>query len=293
MYNILSHQKIFFIISGILCGISILALSLWGLRPGIDFTGGSLMEIEYSEEIPSSAEISAALKPFELGEKIQAIRYGFILRFKEVDENTHQEILKSLEGAEEKKFNSIGPVIGRELTEKARTAMILALAAIFLYAIWAFRKLTVISRKNESWRFGTGAILALFHDELIILGFFAIMGKFYGLEINTPFIIALLTVLGYSVNDSIVVYDRIRENLLTYGSRDLSQTINKSLNEVLIRSLNTSLTTLFVLTVIFLFGGATTREFALAMMIGVVVGTWSSLFIASPFLLFKRAKISN
>lgn len=251
------------------------------------------MEIEYSEEIPSSAEISAALKPFELGEKIQAIRYGFILRFKEVDENTHQEILKSLEGAEEKKFNSIGPVIGRELTEKARTAMILALAAIFLYAIWAFRKLTVISRKNESWRFGTGAILALFHDELIILGFFAIMGKFYGLEINTPFIIALLTVLGYSVNDSIVVYDRIRENLLTYGSRDLSQTINKSLNEVLIRSLNTSLTTLFVLTVIFLFGGATTREFALAMMIGVVVGTWSSLFIASPFLLFKRAKISN
>ena len=298
MYNILGHKKIFLSISGFLCLISLIALIIWGLKPGIDFTGGNLIEVGYpnNNSIPSINQVNKILKPFSLGEKIQTTNNGFIFKFaekngKKFDEKTHQEILKALAPAKEVRFSSIGPIIGRELSQKAKIAIVLSLISIFLYALWAFRKLVIISQKNESWRFGVGAILALFHDELILLGFFAIFGHFKGVEINTPFIVALLTILGYSVNDSIVVYDRIRENLLTYGTNDLSGTINRSLNEILTRSLNTSITTLFVVFVIYLFGGATTRDFALAMMIGVIIGTWSSLFIASPFLLFRRKKI--
>ncbi len=290
MYNFVSHRKTFFIISGVLCGISILALAFWGLKPGIDFTGGTIMQINYLTEKPTNIEVTEKLESFDLGKiKIQATgQRGFILRFKEVDETTHQEILTTLGEIEEIRFESIGPVIGRELTQKARWAIVLALIAIVAYIAWAFRKLARISRKGESWRYGAGALLALFHDVLILLGFFSIMAYFRGTEVNAAFITAILTVLGYSVNDTIVVYDRVRENLLLYGSRSMADTINKSLNETIVRSLNTSLTTLFALLVIYLFGGATIQDFVLAMMVGIGIGTWSSIAIASSFLLFKR-----
>ena len=292
MFDFVSHKKKFFLISGILLLISILSLIIFGLKPGIDFTGGSMMEIEYNEISLSNDEIKEVLEGFDLGEiKVQATREkGYVLRFKEVDEDTHQQILKLLENPEEKKFESIGPVIGQELTQKAKWAVGLSLIAIILYVAWAFRKLAKIASKGESWRYGLGALLALFHDVIILLGFFSILGVLKGVEINTSFITAILIVLGYSVNDTIVIYDRIRENLLVYRFKDMAKTVNLSLNETIVRSLNTSLTTLFALLAIYLFGGASIKNFILAMMVGIGIGTWSSIAVASQFLLFKRKK---
>ena len=230
------------------------------------------------------------MKDFNLGDlSIKKIgEKNLVLRFKVIDEEIHQKILKTLGQVEERRFELIGPVIGKELLSKARLALILAVIAILLYLSWTFRKLSKIIKKGESWRYGAGAIFALIHDVIIMVGVFTILGRFKGIEINTPFIIALLTVLGYSVNDTIVVYDRIRENFLFYPSDKFEKIVNKSLNETIIRSLNTSVTTLLVLFAIFFFGGETLKYFILAMMVGIISGTWSSIAIASSFLLLKR-----
>ena len=291
MYRIIQKRKTFLIISGILCGLSLVALILWGLRFGIDFKGGTMMEVSYPAENQLSISIiREKLTPFNLGDaNIQPTEgSGFLLRFKDIDETTHQAILSALGKVEETRYESFGPTIGAELSRKARWAVILAIIAILLYIAWAFRKLVKIGGKGESWRYGLGATFALIHDVLVIVGLFAIMGHFKGVEVNTTFITAILTVLGYSVNDTIVVYDRIRENLLIYGSGNLEETINQSLNETIVRSLNTTLTTLLALFAIYLFGGETIKDFILAMMVGIATGAWSSIAIASPFLLFKR-----
>ena len=292
MFDFVSHKKKFFAISGILLLISVLSLIIFGLKPGIDFTGGTMMEIEYEEVSLNNNEIKEVLKGFDLGEvKVQSTgERGYILRFKEIDETTHQQILKLLEDPEEKRFESIGPVIGQELTQKAKWAVGLSLLAIIFYIAWAFRKLSKVAGKGESWRYGLGALLALFHDVIILLGFFSLLGAFRGVEINTNFITAVLIVLGYSVNDTIVIYDRIRENLLLYRFKDMAKTINLSLNETIVRSLNTSFTTLFALLAIYLFGGISIKYFILAMMVGIGIGTWSSIAVSSQFLLFKRKK---
>ena len=292
MFDFVSHKKKFFAISGILLLISVLSLIIFGLKPGIDFTGGTMMEIEYEEVSLNNNEIKEVLKGFDLGEvKVQSTgERGYILRFKEIDETTHQQILKLLEDPEEKRFESIGPVIGQELTQKAKWAVGLSLIAIIFYIAWAFRKLSKVAGKGESWRYGLGALLALFHDVIILLGFFSLLGAFRGVEINTNFITAVLIVLGYSVNDTIVIYDRIRENLLLYRFKDMAKTINLSLNETIVRSLNTSFTTLFALLAIYLFGGISIKYFILAMMVGIGIGTWSSIAVSSQFLLFKRKK---
>ncbi len=250
------------------------------------------MEIEYQEISLTNNEIKDVFLNLDLGDiKVQSTgEKGYVIRLKEIDEITHQEILKLLEYPEEIRFESIGPVIGKELAQKAKWSIGLSLIAIILYVAWAFRKLSKISGKGESWRYGIGALLALFHDVIILLGFFSILGAFWGVEISTSFITAVLIVLGYSVNDTIVIYDRIRENLLVYRFKDMAKTINLSLNETIVRSLNTSFTTLFALLAIYLFGGASIKYFILAMMVGVGIGTWSSIAIASQLLLFKRKK---
>lgn len=290
MYQIIQKRKIFLAISGLLCGISLLSLIFWGLKPGIDFTGGTLMEIKYSDKMPTIQEIKDQLKELNLGEiNVQiAGQDQVVLRFKTIDEETHQKLLEKLNQPEELRFQSIGPTIGKELTQKAKWAILLVNIAILVYIAWAFRKLSKIIKKGESWRYGGGAILAMIHDVLVILGLFAILGHFKGTEINSSFITAILTVIGYSINDTIVVYDRIRENFLVYGWRNFEETINRSLNETLIRSLNTTLTTVLAILVIIIFGGESIRDFMLAMALGITTGTWSSISIATPFLLFKR-----
>ncbi|MFH2013782.1 MAG: protein translocase subunit SecF [Patescibacteria group bacterium] len=288
---IIKYKKIFFLISSILVIGSILALIFYGLNLGIDFTGGSLMEGTFIER-PSNDQIKEKLKDFDLGEIVvqQTGENNILIRMKDINEETHQEILNSLEGFEELRFESIGPVIGRELKKKAIYAIIVTLIVILLFIALAFRKVSFIIK---SYKYGILAVLALFHDILILLGVFAILGKFLNVEVGVPFVAALLATLGYSVNDSIVVFDRVRENLLISEHReDLDELVSKSLKQTLVRSLNTSLTTLLVLLAVLFFGGSTIQYFILALVIGIIAGTYSSLFIAAPLLLIweKRKK---
>jgi len=286
MINFTKHRKIYFIFSGIIILASIVALVVFGLKLGIDFTGGSILEIDYKENRPSNQEILEKLADFELrGVYVQPTgERGVILRMKEIDEETHQQILEKLQEGEieieERRFESMGPTIGRELKRKTKIVIIVALLSIVTYIALAFRR---IQKPLRSWQYGVVSVIALFHDILIPLGVFAVLGKFYGTEISIPVITALLAVLGYSINNTVVVFDRIRENLFKRGEL-FEEIIDRSLNQTLARQINTSLTTLFVSTAIFLFGGATLKYFALALILGILAGTYSSIFLAGPLL---------
>ena len=282
MYNIIQKRKIWFWVSSTLVVASIVFLSIWGLKFGIDFTGGSLLEIRFESERPTVVDIKDQLSGVGLESLIvQPVgEKDMILRFQNTNENKHQEILNILEGTEELRFDSIGPSIGAELKRKSVYATFIVLVAIIIYIAWAFRR---VSKPVASWKYGIVAIIALFHDVLIVLGVFAVLGEFMNIEINTPFIAAILTVLGYSVNDTIVVFDRIRERL-PKSEENFQNTINTSVNQTITRSINTSITTLLVLITILVFGGSSIRDFVLALSIGVMIGTYSSIFLASPLL---------
>ena len=284
--NFLKFKKIYFVFSGILIIASIVCLLVFGLKPGIDFTGGAILELEYTSERPANEAIRESLKDFGLGEfYLQPTgEKGVILRMKEISEETHQEIINKLADAgeiQELSFESIGPTIGKELKEKTKVVVVLALFAIVLYIAFAFRKLTFPAK---SWQYGIASLFILSHDVLIPLVIFSILGKFYGVEITIPIICALLTVIGYAINNVVVVYDRLRENLLKVRGADFEKTTNLAINQTLTRQINTSLTTLFPLLAIFFLGGATLKYFALALILGIVAGTYSSLFLAAPLL---------
>lgn len=284
--DFIKYNKIYFLFSGILVLASVACLAVFGLNFGIDFTGGSILEIEYEQERPENNIIKNTLSELELGEiYIQPTEEkSVILRMKDIDENVHQQIiskLKEKDGLEEKYFESIGPVIGQELKEKTKFVILLSLIAIVLYIAFAFRR---ISHPVPSWQYGIAALVALGHDVLIPLGIFSLLGKYQGVQITIPIITAFLTVFGYSVNDTVVVFDRIRENLLNQKQEDYKEIVNKSLSQTLDRSVNTSCTTLFVLLAIFFFGGATLKYFSLALILGIFFGTYSSLFLAGPLL---------
>ena len=325
MFKIIQKRKIWLSFSGAMVVLSIIFLALWGLNFGIDFTGGSLLEVEFKDR-PAVNEIQAALQDLNLGSSIiQPIGdRGMILRFQDISEATHQEVMHRLRDlvagseveesgeysadnsaeielnstssdftgeveadneaalglVEELRFDSVGPTIGEELKRKSITAIVIVLVAIVLYIAWVFRK---VSKPVASWKYGISAIIALFHDVMITLGVFAVLGEFFAVEINAAFVAAILTVLGYSVNDTIVVFDRVRENL-PKSDEDFEGTVNISVNQTIKRSINTSVTTLLVLLSILFFGGGSIRDFVLALSIGVFVGTYSSIFLASPVL---------
>jgi len=305
MLSIIRQRKIWFTFSSILVIGSILAFLFIGLNPGIDFTGGSLLEVEFVVDRPTNQQVEEILAPLaDIGEiAVQPIgEKGMILKFKEISEETHQQILNTLREKlqptdavkaenpginfeikvlEEKRFDSIGPAIGQELKRKTAWAIGIVLIAIIAYVAWAFRK---VSKPIASWKYGLIAVIALFHDIAITTGVFVILGKLYGLEVNAAFIAALLTILGYSVNDTIVVFDRIRENLIHHLGEDFEEIVQKSINEVMARSINTSSTTLLTLFAVLLLGGASIRDFALALIVGITIGTYSSIFLASPLL---------
>ena len=283
--NIISRSKIYISISAVLLAASMFALFYYGLNLGIDFTGGTLMEVEFLEKRPSGSEIKEKLSEFDLGQiNLQLTgENGLILRLKDIDERTHQEILSRIGNVEEKRFESIGPLIGSELKRKALWAIAASLLAIILYIAWTFIK---VSKPVASWQYGLVAIIALFHDIFITLGVFAVLGGLKGVEIGLPLIAAFLTILGYSVNNSIVIFDRARENLLKSDWKEFDKIINTSINSSIIRCVNTALTTLFVLLSIFFLGGETIKYFSLALIIGITVGTYSSIFIISPLIVF-------
>ncbi|OGZ46926.1 MAG: protein-export membrane protein SecF [Candidatus Ryanbacteria bacterium RIFCSPHIGHO2_02_FULL_45_13b] len=285
--DFIALRKIFYTISGAFVLVSGVALVVWGLPLGIDFTGGSLMELEFSGSIPSQEMVHNQLASFSLGEvQIQQTgERGIIIRMRDLDEETHQRVLGSLRTADsnilEKRFVSVGPVIGGELKRRAVWALVLVLVMIIAYIAVAFRH---VSHPISSWKYGVVAIIALIHDVVIPTGLFVYLGQFHGVEINALFISALLTILGFSVHDTIVVFDRVRENLRKHNGANFKETVNVSIRETITRSINTSLTLLFVLLTLFFFGGESTRYFSLALIVGTVVGVYSSIFIASPLL---------
>ena len=287
MLNIVENRKFFYAISGIFIVASVIALLLWGLKFGIDFKGGSILEVAYSDnKRPETNQIINSLKPLNLNNlKISPVGdKGVNFRFKETDEATHQEIIRILKlnnNIEERRFSSIGPTIGTELKQKSIKAIIIVLFGISLYIAWAFRR---VSKPLSSWRYGVVTLIALFHDLVIPIGLFACLGHFYGVEVGTNFIVALLVILGFSVHDTIVVFDRIRENLKRYASLDFMPLVNQSVNETLVRSISTSFTVLLTLLALYVFGGESLRYFILALMVGIFSGTYSSIFIASPLL---------
>lgn len=285
-FNFVKFRKIFFIFSGLLIIGCFSCLILFGLKLGIDFTGGSILEIEYKNARPSNQEIRDSLSSLDLGDfSVQPTGdKGVILRTKDLSSDLYQQVLGKLQGKgdmEEKRFESIGPVVGKELREKTIILIIAGLLAMLVYISVAFRK---VSKPVNSWQYGIASILMLSHDVLIPLGVFSILGKFYGVQITIPIIAALLTIVGYAINNVVVVYDRMRENILRSGKSSFDEITNSSINQTLTRQLSTSLTTLFPLLAIFFLGGATLKYFALALILGISAGTYSSIFLAAPIL---------
>lgn len=293
MVPVTRYRKVYYLFSGALIALSIAALAVWGLRLGIDFKGGSLLMGQFSKETPARDEITHTLAKLEMGEVVvqTAGERTVMLRFKEVDEPAHQAVLSALNelaaasDAEnafvQQSFESIGPSIGKELRTKAITAILLVLVLVITYIALAFRK---VSYPLASWKYGIATLIALFHDVIIPLGLFAALGHFYHVEISSGFIAAILTVLGYSVHDSIIVFDRVRENLTKHQGKTFDETVNISVNQTFIRSLNTSLTVILVLLAIYFLGGESIKYIALMLMVGIGVGTYSSIFIGSTAL---------
>jgi preprotein translocase subunit SecF len=287
--NILAYKKIFLTISSVLVVASIIFLSTWGLRLGIDFTGGVLLQLKFPEaktfKIDEARAIIEKLKIKDVvlqvaGENNLIIKTG-VLEQKEVDK-IKEKLAEKFGQPEEVRYENIGPIIGKELAKKALWAVILASIGIIVYIAYAFGR---VPKPASSWRFGICAVIALIHDVLITIGVFSVLSHFGKVEIDGYFITALLTIMGFSVHDTIVVFDRIRENLLRFSKLSFTQVINESITQTITRSINTSLTVLLVLSGLYLLGGVSIKNFALALLIGIVAGTYSSIFIASPLLI--------
>lgn len=288
--NFLRYKKTYFLLIGILSLASIASLIAFGLKLGIDFTGGSILEIDYKADRPSNEAIEEKLADFDLGQlTVQPTQEkGVIIRMKDISEDVHREIIKKLgsDEIEEKRFESVGSLIGRELQQKTITLILVSLLAIVFYIALAFRK---VQRPIRSWEYALASLISLFHDILIPLGVFSVLGRFYGVEISIPVVTALLTVGGSSINNVIVVFDRIRENITKRNVVTFEDTVNRSINETLGRCLNTSFCYLLPLFAIFFFGGATLKYFSLALIIGILAGTYSAIFLAGPLLtIFRR-----
>jgi len=300
---IIKYKKIFIAISISLVVISIVILSTVGLTFGIDFRGGALTEVYYENVRPEILQIQENIDGLSLGVALvqPTGENGFIIKTRSLSDLERQAVLKSLSQrdsiAVEKSFSSIGPSVGNELTRKAVTALILVVLVIICFIAYAFRK---VGEQVSSWKYGLIAVGALLHDVILASGVFSILGYFFGAEVDSLFVVAILTVLGLSVSDTIVVFDRIRENLALNKDKKISfsDTVGQSLGQVYTRSINTSLTVIVVLLALFFLGPESTRYFAFMMTAGMFFGTYSSIFLASPLLVVwenyssrKKAKL--
>ena len=256
-----------------------------GLNPGIDFTGGSTTIVEFTDSVDQE-DLRSELTALDRSEAIvqNLGENTYFIRTKELNEDEKDSLVEGLKaglspnGANVLAFDLVSPVVAQETVLNAFWAVLAAAVGIFFYVWWAFRNVP------SPFRYGAAAIVALLHDAIIVIGVFAILGYVADMEVNTMFLIALLTVIGYSVNDTIVVFDRLRENVLLYPNGRFADNVNLSISETLGRSLNTSFTLLFTLLALMLFGGSTIRSFLLVLLIGVVAGTYSSIGVASQLL---------
>ena len=326
------QKKFWFVgLSSLFVTTSIVFYFIWGLNLGIDFTGGSLLEVKFVGERPGIEAVEASLAKIEVKSlTVQATdQNGMILRFQNTDEAKHQEVMTKLRelvvpvktdkvkaaqpkieadknikveavpvgqslgtagaAVEELRFESVGPSIGRQLRSNAITSLIIIALLIIAYIAWTFRK---VSRPVAAWKYGMAGVIAIFRDVVIVVGAFSLLGHLYGIEVGTPFVAALLTIFGYSINDTIVVFDRIRENL-PKSHQNFEGTVNFSVNQTIKRSAYSSATVLLTLLAVILYGGESIKYFALALFIGIFFGAYSSIFLASPLLvLFEKYKKS-
>ncbi|MFA5099192.1 MAG: protein translocase subunit SecF [Candidatus Paceibacterota bacterium] len=299
--NIIGNRKIFLSISAILILASFAVIAVFGLKPGIDFAGGTMWQIEQKTDNPQQTMqlTTDELKVFfQTDLKIEDVvifpaeNGGFMIRLPHISEDSHQQYISSIKNkfgdVEELSFQNIGPAVGEELKNGAFWAIAMVLFGISLYIAFAFRK---VSYPIKSWKYGVITLATLLHDIIIPAGLLAVLGKYAGIEIDTNFVVALLVIMGFSVHDTIVVFDRIRENLMFQkGKFDLAEIINNSVNQTFVRSVNTSLTLILTLLAMFFFGPVTLKYFILTILVGVVMGTYSSIFVASPLLLIFRSK---
>ena len=330
MIQIIQKRAYGFVFTGFVLTLAIASISMWGLKLGIDFTGGSLLELEFSGGRPEVNDVgsvaSASVGSTDIS--VQPLgENGLILRMPTLDEEGHQKLIGDLRGAfqtgtvvseegdggvvvetedlsgsgitvdvapasdgsgaddgvtmTQLRFESVGPVIGAELRRKTVYAVLGAILAVVLYITYVFRK---VSRPISAWKYGATTIFALTHDVLVPVGVYAALGHFYDVEVGAWIVTALLTVLGFSVHDTIVVFDRIRENLGKHRRESFEETVNRSVNESIARSINTSVTLLLVLFAAYFLGGESLKHFLMLLIIGVSAGTYSSIFVASPLL---------
>lgn len=286
--NLVKHKNLFFLISGIIIIPGLISLILFGLKPAIDFTGGSKFEFQIlnSKSTITNEKVKQTIQTKNI--KVHAVRdlanNSFEVQTNPITQKVKNAIvvkLSSFGKVKEKSFQIVGPSIGRETEENAIKAVIIASFAIMAYIAFAFRK---VSKPVASWKYGVCAIAALLHDVLLVIGIFSIIGFLFQVEVDALFITALLTVMGFSVHDTIVVFDRIRENLSKNFSKSFDEVVNDSLLETLNRSVNTSFTVLLVLFSLLLFGGESIRWFVFALLVGIISGTYSSIFNASQLL---------
>jgi preprotein translocase subunit SecF len=289
MEHLAGKRHLWFAISGIMLIPCILALAFWGLRLGIDFTGGSAWEIRYAQPVNTEAITQVLVESGRPEASVQQVgdpsENRYLIRLKELGEGSSEKqllterlsTLGQLDPASES-LATVGASVGESIRNRAALAVIAASVGILLYIAWAFRN------TQNPLLYGISALVAMLHDALLVIGIFAILGRFADVEVDALFITALLTVIGFSVHDTIVVFDRIRENLRLHPDDSFIEVVNYSIAQTIVRSLNTSLTVVLTLLALYIFGGSTTREFVLALLIGIVAGTYSSIFNASQLL---------
>ena len=296
MFRIIKSRKIWYIISIASVVAALVSIILFSLRVGIDYTGGTILEVKSSnsdfiniaeQKLKEQGIASFQIKPS--GNESYTIRTKDL---KNEEKNIFMAALKtSAPDAEESSFDSIGPTVGKDLTNKSILAVVVASLAIILFISFSFRR---IPKPLSSWKFGVLAVVALAHDLLIVTGFVALLGHFFiWMEVDALFITALLTIMGFSVHDTIVIYDRLRENFIRNRHKSIEQVAEESVNQTLARSINTSLVTIIVLLALLLLGGASIRHFVLVLMFGIFVGTYSSIFVAAPLVVSWHKNLSK
>jgi preprotein translocase subunit SecF len=280
MINFLKYKKHYFTLSTILIAISVYSLLTFGLKQGIDFNGGTLIEISGLTRQADEKVLNKVFKDNKIkinslqksGNNVSVIRTNFVNQ--EASGKIKASLAKEFKDIEILRFESVGPILGSELLNKTITAAIIAVVGMLLYIAWAFKNV----------RFGIAAVLALLHDTLILIGAFAVLGKLYSVEVDALFVTAVLTTMSFSVHDTVVVFNKIREKGKEVGLGKLEETANIALTETMVRSINNSLTIIFMLLALILLGGESIRWFIVALLIGTILGTYSSPFVAVPIL---------
>lgn len=285
---IIKYKKVFLVISLVLVALSLASIFIFGFNLGIDFKGGAQMEVVFTGDRPEQALVKEELAQLSIGEALvqPTGTDGYSIKTRALTDGERASVVTALgSGATEKTFSSIGPSVGAELARKSIISFILVALGIILFIAFSFRK---VSKPISSWKYGLIAIGTLIHDILIPVGVFVILSNVFGAEVDTLFIVAILTILGLSVSDTIVVFDRIRENLRGGHFKSFEEAVGKSLEQVYTRSIATSLTVIIALLALVFWGPVSTRNFALMLTAGMFFGTYSSIFLASPLLVFVK-----